>query len=85
MCARRALIAFLVLLTVTMLHAQQADPVIDWIRNHAVPLKTPEAAEKIAGQGLVIVADSPGSLAKTMRDEKVRWGNVVKQLKLKNQ
>jgi len=44
MCARRALIAFLVLLTVTMLHAQQADPVIDWIRNHAVPLKTPEAA-----------------------------------------
>ena len=40
---RRTLIAFLALLTVTMLHAQQADPVIDWIRNHAVPLKTPEA------------------------------------------
>jgi len=51
----------------------------------AAALKTPEAAEKIAGQGLVIVADSPGSLAKTMRDEKVRWGNVVKQLKLKNE
>jgi len=45
MSVRRALIAFLALLTVTMLHAQQADPVIDWIRNHAVPLKTPEAGK----------------------------------------
>jgi tripartite-type tricarboxylate transporter receptor subunit TctC len=51
----------------------------------AAALKTPEAAEKIAGQGLVYRRGFPGSLAKTMRDEKVRWGNVVKQLKLKNE
>lgn len=43
MRARRALIALLALLTVATLHAQQADPIIDWIRSHAVPLKTPEA------------------------------------------
>src|SRR5262245_45692034 len=43
MSARRAVIPFLVLATVAMLHAQQADPTIDWIRNHAVPLTTPEA------------------------------------------
>jgi len=43
MHARRTLIASLALLLVVTLHAQQADPVIDWIRSHAVPLKTPEA------------------------------------------
>ncbi|HSQ03219.1 MAG TPA: tripartite tricarboxylate transporter substrate binding protein [Burkholderiales bacterium] len=48
-------------------------------------LKTPEAIEKIAGQGLIIVADTPASLAKTMQEEKLRWGNVVKQLHLKNE
>ena len=48
-------------------------------------LKTPEAVEKIAGQGLIIVADTPASLAKTMHDETVRWGSIVKQLKLKNE
>jgi tripartite-type tricarboxylate transporter receptor subunit TctC len=48
-------------------------------------LKTPDAVEKIAGQGLIIVADTPTSLAKTMQDETVRWGNVVKQLNLKNE
>ena len=42
MRARRAHIAFLALLTVATLCAQQADPVIDWIRSHAVKLKTPE-------------------------------------------
>ncbi len=47
-------------------------------------LKTPDAVEKIAGQGLIIVADTPASLAKTMQDETVRWGNVVKQLHLRN-
>ncbi len=48
-------------------------------------LKTPEAVEKIAGQGLIIVADSPASLAKTMHDETLRWGGIVKQLNLKNE
>jgi tripartite-type tricarboxylate transporter receptor subunit TctC len=48
-------------------------------------LKTPDAVDKIAGQGLIIVADTPASLARTMRDETVRWGNVVKQLNLKNE
>jgi tripartite-type tricarboxylate transporter receptor subunit TctC len=48
-------------------------------------LKTPDAVEKIAGQGLIIVADTPASLAKTMQEETVRWGNVVKQLNLKNE
>ena len=43
MRARRALIAFLALVTVATLYAQQADPVIDWIRSHAVKLKTPES------------------------------------------
>ena len=43
MHARRPLIASLALLLVVTLHAQQADPVIDWIRSHAVPFKTPEA------------------------------------------
>jgi len=43
MRARRTLIAFLALLAVSTLHAQVVDPVIDWIRSHAVPLKTPEA------------------------------------------
>jgi erythromycin esterase-like protein len=33
----------LALLIVAVLHAQQPDPTIDWIRTHAVPLKTPEA------------------------------------------
>jgi erythromycin esterase-like protein len=45
MSARRVLIAFVALLPVVILHAQQADPVIDWIRTHAVPLKTPEAGK----------------------------------------
>ncbi len=48
-------------------------------------LKTPDVIEKVAGQGLIIVADTPASLANTMRDETVRWGNVVKQLNLKNE
>jgi len=48
-------------------------------------LKTPEAVEKIAGQGLIIVADTPASLGRTMQEETVRWGNVVKQLNLKNE
>jgi len=43
MRARRALVAFLAPLIVTTLYALQVDPVIDWIRSHAVPLKTPEA------------------------------------------
>jgi erythromycin esterase-like protein len=43
MRARRTLIAFLALLAVGTLHAQVVDPIIDWIRSHAVPLKTPEA------------------------------------------
>jgi tripartite-type tricarboxylate transporter receptor subunit TctC len=48
-------------------------------------LKTPDAVEKIAGQGLIIVADTPASLGRTMQEETVRWGNVVKQLNLKNE
>jgi len=43
MRARRALVAFLAPLIVATLYAQQVDPVVDWIRSHAVPLKTPEA------------------------------------------
>src|SRR5262245_6034254 len=43
MRARRALVACLAPLIAAALYAQQADPVIDWIRSHAVPLKTPEA------------------------------------------
>jgi tripartite-type tricarboxylate transporter receptor subunit TctC len=48
-------------------------------------LKTPEAVEKIAGQGLIIIADTPASLAKTMQEETVHWGAVVKQLNLRNE
>jgi len=44
MYARRVIIAVLALLTVAMLpHAQQTDSIIDWIRNNAISLKTPEA------------------------------------------
>jgi erythromycin esterase-like protein len=46
MRARLTLIATVALLTAAILHAQQADPTIDWIRTHAVPLKTP-----VAGSG----------------------------------
>src|SRR5262245_5835396 len=42
MRAQRALFAFLALLAVSTLHAQVADPV-EWVRRHAIPLKTPEA------------------------------------------
>ena len=50
MGVRRVLIAFIVLLTLATLYAQQiqapsqqADPIVEWIRSHAIPLKTPEA------------------------------------------
>jgi erythromycin esterase-like protein len=43
MRARRAMIALLSLLAVATVSAQQADPIVEWIRSHAVPLKTPEA------------------------------------------
>jgi len=43
MRARRTLIAVLALLAVSTLHAQVVDPVVDWIRSHAVLLKTTEA------------------------------------------
>src|SRR5215831_451307 len=43
MRARRTLIAVLVLVAVSTLRAQTVDPIIDWIRGHAVPLKTTEA------------------------------------------
>jgi hypothetical protein len=56
MPARRVLIAFLALLTVATFYVQpafaphqlagaspQTDPIIDWIRSHAVALKTSEA------------------------------------------
>ena len=43
MRARRPLIAFLALLAVSTFHAQVVDPTVDWIRRHAIPLKTPEA------------------------------------------
>jgi tripartite-type tricarboxylate transporter receptor subunit TctC len=46
-------------------------------------LRTPEAKEKIAGQGLIIVADSPASAAKSMKDEMARWSPVVQKLDLK--
>jgi tripartite-type tricarboxylate transporter receptor subunit TctC len=46
-------------------------------------LHTPEANEKIAGQGLIIVADSPASAAKSMKDESARWAPVVQKLNLK--
>jgi tripartite-type tricarboxylate transporter receptor subunit TctC len=48
-------------------------------------LKTPEAVERIAGQGLIIVADTPEALAKTMKDETARWGAIVKKLNLRNE
>jgi erythromycin esterase-like protein len=37
------MIALLSLLAVATVSAQQADPIVEWIRSHAVPLKTPEA------------------------------------------
>jgi erythromycin esterase-like protein len=43
MRARRCLLAALTLFTASMLQAQQAEAPVDWIRSHAVPLKTPEA------------------------------------------
>lgn len=46
-------------------------------------LHTPEAAERIAGQGLIIVADSPASAAKHMKEESERWASVVHKLDLK--
>jgi erythromycin esterase-like protein len=41
--ARVALLALVALLAVSPLEGQEIDPIIDWIRSHAVPLKTPEA------------------------------------------
>lgn len=46
-------------------------------------LRTPEAVEKIGGQGLVIVADSPASAARSMKDEAARWSSVVNRIDLK--
>lgn len=46
-------------------------------------LRTPEAVEKIGGQGLIIVADPAASAAKSMRVESARWATVVNKLDLK--
>jgi tripartite-type tricarboxylate transporter receptor subunit TctC len=46
-------------------------------------LRTAEAVEKIGGQGLIIVADSPASATRSMREESARWGPVVNKLDLK--
>jgi tripartite-type tricarboxylate transporter receptor subunit TctC len=46
-------------------------------------LRTPEAVEKIGGQGLIIVADSPASATKSMKEEMVRWAPVASKLDLK--
>ena len=46
-------------------------------------LQTAEAKEKIAGQGLIIVADSPASAARSMKEESARWAPVVHKLDLK--
>ena len=46
-------------------------------------LRTPDAIEKIGGQGLIIVADSPASAAKSMKEESARWLSVVNKLDLK--
>src|SRR5262249_23618574 len=43
MRARRTLIGFLVLLAASNQHAQGVDGTVDWIRSHAVLLKTTEA------------------------------------------
>ncbi len=46
-------------------------------------LRTQEAVEKIAGQGLIIIGDAPASAAKTMKDESERWAPVVQKLDLR--
>ncbi len=46
-------------------------------------LRTPEAVDKIGGQGLIIVADPAASAAKSMREESARWATVVNKLDLK--
>ena len=46
-------------------------------------LRTQEAVEKIAGQGLIIIGDTPASAAKTMKDESERWGPVVPMMDLR--
>lgn len=46
-------------------------------------LRTAEAVEKIGGQGLIIVADSPASATRSMREESARWAPVVNKLDLK--
>ena len=46
-------------------------------------LRTQEAVEKIAGQGLIIIGDTPASAAKTMKDESERWAPVVQKLDLR--
>ncbi|NML47573.1 tripartite tricarboxylate transporter substrate binding protein [Ramlibacter sp. G-1-2-2] len=46
-------------------------------------LHSPEAADKIASQGLIIVADSPAHAAQTMKEEAERWAPVVHKLDLK--
>ena len=46
-------------------------------------LRSAEAVEKIAGQGLEIVADSPASATKSMKEESERWAPVVQKLDLR--
>ncbi len=46
-------------------------------------LRTPEAVEKIGGQGLIIVADSPASATRSMKEETARWASVVNKLDLR--
>ena len=47
-------------------------------------LRTQEAVEKIAGQGLIIIGDAPASAAKTTKDESERWAPVVQKLELRS-
>ncbi|MBN9427401.1 MAG: tripartite tricarboxylate transporter substrate binding protein [Burkholderiales bacterium] len=48
-------------------------------------LRTPEAIEKISGQGLIIVGDSPADTTRSMQQEAVRWTPVINKLDLQQQ
>lgn len=64
--------------------AKTPAPIIAKLNAAAVAaLRSAEAVEKIAGQGLEIVADSPASATKSMKEESERWAPVVQKLDLR--
>ena len=53
------------------------------LRDMAKSLEQPAVKEQIAKLGMEIVGSSPDQYAQFLRSENVKWGNMVRQLKLK--